>query len=117
MAKRDGKSSGEGIIKFANFLQVLFSILCVVICGLLIIVGITGRDGRYGQEIAQNAIALIVIGIVLFILGIIMIAIYAMFIRCFGEIAVDLHCIRSSNATIAEFIDRVETTKRAKSQQ
>jgi uncharacterized membrane protein (DUF106 family) len=117
MSKKNGKSSGEGIIKFANFLQVLFSILCVAVSALLIFVGITGKNGQYGAEIAQNTEALIGAGVFMLILGLIMTAIYAMFIRCLGEMAVDLHCIRSSNATIAEFIDRVEATKRAKSQQ
>lgn len=117
MAKRDGKSSGVGIIKFANFLQIFFSILCVVINGLLIVAGFAGKDGSLGPEIAQNCIVLIVLGIVGIVLGLIMLAIYAMFIRCFGEMAVDMHCIRNSNATIAEFIDKVEATKRAKNQQ
>ena len=117
MSKRDGKSSGEGIIKFANFLQILFTILCVVVSGILIFAGIVAKDGRYGAEVAQNAVAMIILGVVTLILGIIMIAIYAMFIRCFGEMSVDMHCIRNSNATIAEFIDKVEATKRAKNQQ
>jgi uncharacterized membrane protein (DUF106 family) len=87
--------------------------------GILIFAGVTAKNGEFAKYgvTAEDSVPFLVLGIFFLVLGLISIAIYAMFLRCFGEIAVDLHCIRNSNATIAEFIDRVEATKRAKNQQ
>lgn len=120
MANRTGKSSGEGIIKLANVLQVVLSILCVLGGGILIAAGV--MTNNYSTEfdqigIPQTGTTLIVGGILVIVLGLIFVAIDVMFLRCYGEIAVDLHCIRNSNATLAEFVDRADIARRNKEQQ
>ncbi len=119
MANKNEKSSGEGIIKLANVLQIILSILCVL-CGIAMIVAGANTKGYYFSSTASGPItgtALVVGGIFFIVIGLIVIAIEAMFIRCYGEIAVDLHCIRNSNATLAEFVDRADIARRKKEQQ
>lgn len=120
MANRNGKSSGEGIIKLANVLQVVLSILCVLGGGFLIAAGCLINNGSYnpGQnDFLQDGTTMIVMGVLFIIVGLICTAIYAKFIRCFGEMAVDLHCMRNSNATLAEFVDTTTSARRNREQQ
>lgn len=129
MANRKEKSSGEGIIKLANVLQVVLSILCVIGGGILIAAGLYVNKGVYevGTTVTTAAaynipgfisgFSMIVCGVLVIVVGLILVAIYAMFIRCYGEIAVDLHCIRNSNATLAEFVDNANIARRNKEQQ
>ncbi len=117
MAKRNGKSSGEGIIKFANVIQVILSILCVFCGGIMIAAGIYMNNGGQYSNIGQYGVPTILCGVLFIVLGLIFVAIYAMFMRCFGEMAVDLHCIRNSNATLAEFVDNASIARHNKEQQ
>ncbi len=117
MSNRNEKSSGEGIIKLANIIQIVLSILCILVGIVMIVAGANCKDCYYPSDVPVTGVTLIVCGILFIVVGLIVIAIEAMFLRCYGEIAVDLHCIRNSNATIAEFIDRADIARRNKEQQ
>ena len=116
MANRNEKSSGEGIIKVANVLQVVFSILCVLGGIVMIVAGAMAQNYYFSSNVSVTALGLIIGGVLFIIIGLIAIAIEAMFVRCYGEMAVDLHCIRNSNATLAEFVDRADIARRKKEQ-
>lgn len=115
MANRREKSSGEGIITLANVLQIILSILCVL-CGIILIVAGAMSKDYLPSDFPLAGVSLIIFGVFFIIVGLVLIAIEAMFIRCYGEIAVDIHCIRNSNATLAEFVDRADIARRKKEQ-
>lgn len=117
MADRKEKSSSEGIIKVANVLQIVFSVLCVLAGVAMIVAGAVVNSYSYSPNLRVQGVVLIVGGILFIIVGLVAIAIEAMFVRCYGEIAVDLRCIRKSNATIADFIERADIARSKKEQQ